>query len=104
MLSSLVATPESSKAIESLGAPLPGVKIGLKRLIGEHNLYELHVHSKFGMKSLVEGSYHSDQFPRFYNTGDIVELDSENSICYVGRDKIDFIKDGFGVKISYNFI
>jgi acetylornithine/succinyldiaminopimelate/putrescine aminotransferase/predicted amino acid dehydrogenase/long-subunit acyl-CoA synthetase (AMP-forming) len=85
---------------ESLGAPLPGVKIGLKRLDGDKRLYELYAHSKFGMKSDSGYDDPSSIKPdEYFNTGDIVCMNDEKLIFYEGRKDVDFIKDGFGVKI-----
>ncbi len=99
ILSSLLHSKGGKLERMSLGAPLPGVKIGLKRLQGEQDLYELYVNSVFGMK---RGPGTKDQKvvrSEYFCTGDIVRIKEDKLIFYAGRENKDFIKDGFGVKI-----
>ncbi|MCK4990662.1 MAG: aminotransferase class III-fold pyridoxal phosphate-dependent enzyme, partial [Bacteroidales bacterium] len=50
------------------------------------------------------GNDESNHSPEgFFNTGDLVSL-KDNSIHYIGREKRDFFKDGFGVKVPVNSI
>lgn len=85
---------------KALGAPLPGIDIGLKKIEGEPELFELFIKSSFGMKRSVDDSKTRLNIPEgYFSTGDIVRISGDNLIYYVGRENKDFIKDGFGVKI-----
>lgn len=94
---------EKNKSNISLGAPLPGVEIGLK--YKGKGLYRILVKSPFGSR----GYLHDPQGPSaggfvtigneaWFDSGDLVEY-IEGEMFYAGRDARDFIKDGFGVKI-----
>ena len=79
----------------SMGKPLPGVEIGLKKY--SNNMYRFFIKSPFGHKSIIsDDTVLSDEY--FY-CGDIVKLGKNNSLIYVGRDNRDFIKSGYGAKI-----
>lgn len=99
ILNSILLDKKGKQGRTSLGDPLPGVKIGLKHLKGEPDLYELYVQCVFGMKSTSGYVTPIGTPPGYYYTGDIVRLNGDNQIFYVGRENRDFIKDGFGVKI-----
>ncbi len=100
VLSSVLLRPSNQINRESLGAPLPGVKIGLKKIQGQKELYALYIKSAFGMNDRNFGSQKGSGAPDgYFNTGDIVRLSSTNLLFYEGRAINDFIKDGFGVKI-----
>ncbi|HYX06689.1 MAG TPA: aminotransferase class III-fold pyridoxal phosphate-dependent enzyme, partial [Bacteroidales bacterium] len=100
ILNSILLPSSGKSERESLGAPLPGVKIGLKKIKGDGELYELHVNSIFGMKRDSLFKWSPVNIPGdFFYTGDIVRLKDKNLIFYAGRENRDYIKDGFGVKI-----
>jgi acetylornithine/succinyldiaminopimelate/putrescine aminotransferase/predicted amino acid dehydrogenase/acyl-coenzyme A synthetase/AMP-(fatty) acid ligase len=84
---------------KSLGRPLPGVAVGLKEMPDEPGLYRLYVRSPFGCKSILGEAAGADAAGGFLDSGDIVRLADGDRLVYVGRDGLDFIKDGFGVKI-----
>ncbi len=99
-MSTLMYENPDPDQIKTLGLPLPGVKIGLKRLPDQKDLYYLYINSPFGYKGNLtgeEGTYHYEG--GFLNTGDIIRLEQGNRIYYYGREARDFFKDGFGVKI-----
>nr|WP_321411747.1 aminotransferase class III-fold pyridoxal phosphate-dependent enzyme [uncultured Carboxylicivirga sp.] len=100
VLNTLLHKNDSLKYRESLGAPLPGVKLGLKKIEGSKDEYELFLKSKFGMSCISDDAF-DDSVPPvgYFETGDVVSLKTDNLIYYEGRKKSDFIKDGFGVKI-----
>lgn len=97
VLNSLLNPSSDPEDRLSMGAPLPGVTLGLEHFRGK-SLYRLYVKSPFSCKEVL-GETHENRFRdgHFY-TGDIVRLEN-NKLFYVGRESIDFIKDGFGVKI-----
>ena len=102
ILSTLIFNKLTQKNLKSLGLPLPGVTIGLKKMPEENGHYRLYVNSPFGFKKII-GEPPSNDIPKdFFNTGDIVSLDEKNRIIYQGRENRDFVKDGFGVKIPLN--
>jgi long-subunit acyl-CoA synthetase (AMP-forming) len=99
ILSTLLFDKSSPEHLKSLGPPLPGVTIGLKRLTDQNGFYRLYVNSPFGYKRIMGEDSNNGGPGNFFNTGDIVSLDEGNRIIYRGRENRDFIKDGFGVKI-----
>lgn len=90
------------RKIASLGAPLPGVKIGLKSF-DQDNLYRLYIHSPFGCKHIIGEESSGTSPPDYFYLGDIVRYENEELI-YEGRESKDFFKDGFGVKIPLNAV
>lgn len=92
----LLDDPGIDSASGQLGAPLPGVNLGLKR-IENGNTYQLFIKSPYGCSGLLsnEGEISQDEY---FSSGDIVEL-KNGKLLYSGRDGKDFFKDGFGVKI-----
>jgi acetylornithine/succinyldiaminopimelate/putrescine aminotransferase/predicted amino acid dehydrogenase/acyl-coenzyme A synthetase/AMP-(fatty) acid ligase len=84
---------------KSLGRPLPGVAVGLRKMPEEPGLYRLYVRSPFGCKSILGEAAGADVAGGFLDSGDIVRLADGDRLVYVGREALDFIKDGFGVKI-----
>jgi acetylornithine/succinyldiaminopimelate/putrescine aminotransferase/predicted amino acid dehydrogenase len=92
--------------LASLGAPLPGVSIGLKKYSETDDLYCLYVQSPFGMKAIFNEIEGIDEGcpPGFIKTGDIVMLKKADRLIYVGRENVDFFKDGFGVKIPISSV
>ena len=106
VLNTLILEYPCEPDIDSLGAPLPGITIGLKKYSDDENLYRLYINSPFGMKKIFnEEGKPEDECPAgFYNTGDIVSLVKSGRIVYIGRENSDFFKDGFGVKIPINSI
>ncbi len=87
-----------------LGMPLPGVSIGLEEYEGP--LYRLYVRSPFGSKGYLLGA--EDGMSGFvgggwFCTGDIVHYEG-SGLEFAGREGIDFIKDGFGLKIPISVL
>ena len=79
----------------SMGKPLTGVDIGLKKYIND--MYRFFIKSPFGHKSIIgDDTVLSDEY---FNCGDIVKLGDNNKLTYVGRENRDFIKSGYGAKI-----
>ncbi len=99
ILSTLLIEKLSPEGLKSLGDPLPGVTLGLKKLGEQNGFYRLYVNSPFGYKKIIGDDSDNGGPGSFFNTGDIVSLDERNRIIYQGRENRDFIKDGFGVKI-----
>lgn len=99
-LMALLNKPIQGKNINkrSLGIPLTGVTLGLKKT-DESSVYELFIHSVFqSAKTIGDHQYHE-----FFETGDLVKYDETNGeIFYSRRKSSDFIKDEFGVKIPLN--
>ena len=98
---------ENNLDIESnyLGIPLPGITVGLKKVDGSDKFFRLFVKSEFGMKRILDKKdLDNENQEDFFNTGDLVELINNKNIQFIGRDKSDFLKDGFGVKLSLNVI
>lgn len=91
---SISLTENVNGCTNNLGELLPGVKIGLKKLAGNSQFYQLYVSSPFQSARVIgeraNGSYHS--------TGDLVTLHNGN-IIYHSRQRADFLKDDFGVKL-----
>jgi len=81
----------------ALGAPLPGVRIGLRRVEGEESLYRMFVSSPLGFA----GYLGEPDAPVWIDTGDLVELVG-GDLVYAGREAHDFTKDGFGLKMPRN--
>jgi long-subunit acyl-CoA synthetase (AMP-forming) len=78
----------------SMGKPLNGIEIGLKKI--SNDTYRLFVKSPFGHKSIIgNDTVLPDEF--FYS-GDIVKLGENNRLIYIGRENRDFVKSGFGAK------
>ncbi|MFH0761013.1 MAG: aminotransferase class III-fold pyridoxal phosphate-dependent enzyme [Bacteroidota bacterium] len=103
-LCTLLCENPSDGERSSLGKPLPGISIGMKKMPGEADLYQFYIRSPFGMKMAAKkpGS-NSDPPPDYFETGDIVKV-KDGRIEYIGRENKDFFKDGFGVKIPLNII
>jgi len=84
---------------ETLGSPLPGVSIGLKKT-EEEEIYELHINSPY-QSSYVMGESNSE---KYFSSGDLVSLDDSGTLRYELRKGTDFIKDGFGVKVPVDIL
>ena len=94
---------EIDKTNMSMGKPLNGVIIGLIKL--DNFNYKLYIKSPFGHKYIIDENSGEKIFPdEFYYAGDIVKLDENNNLFYVGREKIDFFKGGFGAKVPISYI
>lgn len=89
----------------SLGELLPGVVLGFKNFPGYKGFYKLFIKSPFGMSQILNSEAGDELLDKngFLDSGDIVKLDS-NKIYYVGRAKVDFFKDGYGVKIPLPYM
>lgn len=81
----------------SLGRPLPGV--GLRLTPAGDGAWRLEVASPFGASGYLDDDGHLQPFGRWLATGDLVTWDGDH-LGYVGREGVDFFKDGFGVKIA----
>ena len=98
VLSTLV---DDSIAGDSMGHPLPGVRIALEPLDGDRRVCRLQVHSPFGCVGYLStgGGEESEPAPYWFATGDLVRPTADG-LCYLGREQDEVVKDGFGVKIS----
>ena len=84
----------------SMGKPITGVEIGLKKY--NNDMYRLFIRSPFGHKSIIsDNTVLSDEY---FNSGDIVRLSDNNKLIFVGRENRDFIKSGYGAKIPISFM
>jgi long-subunit acyl-CoA synthetase (AMP-forming) len=84
----------------SMGKPIVGVVLGLKKYDGDQ--YLLFVKSPYGHKAILA---ENKAFPKeFFNSGDIVKYRKPDTLSYVGREKKDFIKNGFGAKVSLSYL
>jgi acetylornithine/succinyldiaminopimelate/putrescine aminotransferase/acyl-coenzyme A synthetase/AMP-(fatty) acid ligase/predicted amino acid dehydrogenase len=84
-----------------MGAPLPGVRVALEPTAGPKGPCRLLLHSPFGFSGYIptEPGRPFEPAPYWYATGDLVER-SAGRLVFVGREGEDFVKDGFGVKVS----
>jgi acetylornithine/succinyldiaminopimelate/putrescine aminotransferase/predicted amino acid dehydrogenase/acyl-coenzyme A synthetase/AMP-(fatty) acid ligase len=97
VLSTLISDSTEDKHQNKLGLPLPGVSVGLKKLKGKTDQYRMYIKSPFGCKTYNQDNFNT--FQDFFDTGDIVKLQNNNELVYIGREVRDFFKDEFGVKI-----
>jgi acetylornithine/succinyldiaminopimelate/putrescine aminotransferase/predicted amino acid dehydrogenase/long-subunit acyl-CoA synthetase (AMP-forming) len=87
-----------------MGNPLPGVKIGLQP-DRESGAAKMWVHTPFGFDGYVTpaedpaGIRESNGLSEWFDTGDLVQREPEG-LRYLGRAENDFVKDGYGVKVS----
>ena len=87
----------------NLGKPLAGVVIGLKKF--NMDSYELYVKSPFGHKYIIDSDNKEKFYPdEYYYTEDIVKIDENNNIYFLGRESRDYIKNGFGAKVPISFL
>jgi len=98
VFSSLVGESTGSSA---MGHALPGVRIALEPLGNENRTCRLKVHSPFGCAGYLStgGGEETESAPYWFATGDLVRP-TASGLCYLGREKDEYVKDGFGVKIS----
>lgn len=99
VLSTLLFEDPSEEDLLSLGRPLPGVTVGLRRLPDEEDLFRLFVKSPFGAARMIGETTPADGPAGFLDSGDNVRMSGDRRIIYEGREGADFFKDGFGVKI-----
>jgi len=86
-----------------MGKPLNGVVIGLTKF--DDDSYKLYAKSPFGHKYIIDEYSGEKIIPdEYYYIGDIVKLDENNNIFYVGREKTDFFKGSFGAKVPISYI
>jgi acyl-coenzyme A synthetase/AMP-(fatty) acid ligase len=83
----------------SLGSPLNGVEIGLVTFYDD--FFKLYVKSPFGHKAILGED--AEYAEGFYYTGDIVKFHN-NHLFYVGRERKDFFKNGYGAKVPISII
>ncbi|MCK5691106.1 AMP-binding protein, partial [Myxococcota bacterium] len=81
----------------SLGSPLPGVRVGLRKVEGDER-FRLFLTSPFGHAHIL-GDNEQRSADGFYETGDLVKWDQSEGLVFSGRQSADFLKDGFGVKV-----
>jgi acetylornithine/succinyldiaminopimelate/putrescine aminotransferase/predicted amino acid dehydrogenase/acyl-coenzyme A synthetase/AMP-(fatty) acid ligase len=99
VLSTLLFDDPDADDLKSLGRPLPGVTVGLKRTPDDPGCFRLFVRSPFGSDAVL-GEAPAGRVPAgFFDTGDIVRLSGKGRLVYEGREARDFLKDGFGVKV-----
>jgi len=104
-LSTVLYDKADGEKLKSLGLPLPGVNIGLKKLSSGNDYYKLFINSPFGAKKLIGEENQGNGVPKgFFYLGDIVRLEEKDRLIYVGRENRDFLKDGFGVKIPLSMM
>jgi acetylornithine/succinyldiaminopimelate/putrescine aminotransferase/acyl-coenzyme A synthetase/AMP-(fatty) acid ligase/predicted amino acid dehydrogenase len=104
-LSTLLYDKADGEKLESLGLPLPGVNIGLRKLSNGNDYYKLFINSPFGAKKIIGEENNGSGAPKgFFYLGDIVRLEGRDTLIYVGRENRDFLKDGFGVKIPLSMM
>ena len=84
----------------SLGKPLNGVTLGLKKY--NDDLYKLYVKTAFSYKSILDKKINPAN--EFFYTGDIVKHEKNNVLKYIGREQKDFIKSGYGAKVPITFL
>ncbi|MFZ9028350.1 MAG: aminotransferase class III-fold pyridoxal phosphate-dependent enzyme [Crocinitomicaceae bacterium] len=85
-----------------MGKPLPGVNVGMKSYDSSNNIYQLFVKTPFQCDHILNDSLSFTE-DGYFISGDLVQYDGEN-IIYYGREKLDFIKDQFGVKIPLKLV
>ncbi len=98
VLCTLVAGPFRN----GMGNPLPGVQLGLEPVESDAaELYRLHVRTPFGYAGYLGGTGDgADPAPDgWFATGDLVRL-ADHGLEYAGREREDWFKDAFGVKVS----
>jgi len=78
-----------------LGKPFYGVSIGLKKF--KNKTYKLFIKSPYCCKVIIDEK--NIKLDEFFYTGDIVKLEDDHKLIYVEREKVDFFKSGYGVKI-----
>ncbi len=83
-----------------LGKPLAGVSIGLKKY--DNDLFSLYVSSPFGHKKVLNEQ--TGSLNEFFCSGDIVKYRTSDGLTYVGREKKDFIKSGYGAKVPISYL
>jgi acetylornithine/succinyldiaminopimelate/putrescine aminotransferase/predicted amino acid dehydrogenase/acyl-CoA synthetase (AMP-forming)/AMP-acid ligase II len=99
VLSTLLFNDPSDEDLASLGRPLPGVAVGLKRLPEGGERFRLFVKSPFGAARMLGETPSAGGVDGFLDSGDNVRLAAGDRLLYEGREGVDFFKDGFGVKI-----
>jgi acetylornithine/succinyldiaminopimelate/putrescine aminotransferase/predicted amino acid dehydrogenase/acyl-coenzyme A synthetase/AMP-(fatty) acid ligase len=102
VLSTLVA---GGRRVNGMGAPLPGVRIDLEPIDGDGEVSRLLVQSPFGYSGYLPTTPGGppEAAPDWYATGDVVRH-SGDGISYVGRERDEFVKDAFGVKVPRSLL
>ncbi|MCK4995500.1 MAG: AMP-binding protein [Thermoplasmatales archaeon] len=81
-----------------LGRIYPGVEIGLKKF--NKDTYKLFIKTVFGHKYLIDPIKKKHIYPEdFLDTKDIVRIDKDKNIYFESRENLDFVKNGYGVKV-----
>jgi acyl-coenzyme A synthetase/AMP-(fatty) acid ligase len=95
---STVLNDEFNPSKPHLGAPFAGVKIGLKKF--NEDTYKLYVKTDFGHKYIIDPQSKKHVYPaEYFDTEDIVKIDKEKNIYFVGRENLDYVKNGYGAKV-----
>lgn len=105
VLTTVIMDEEKIKKFDTppLGEPIAGVSIGLKKT--DIDLYKLYVKSPFGHNYAFDPETQSTIYPKtYFDTGDLVKIDKNNNLFYVGRENRDFINNGFGVKVPIFYL
>jgi acetylornithine/succinyldiaminopimelate/putrescine aminotransferase/predicted amino acid dehydrogenase/acyl-coenzyme A synthetase/AMP-(fatty) acid ligase len=103
LAASTLVRPGGGPAAEELGDPLPGVRLGLEAVEegGSVPTYRLYVSSPFGALGYLpddETPLERSGWGEWLRTGDLVTWDGR-ALRHAGRERDDFVKDGFGVKV-----
>jgi long-subunit acyl-CoA synthetase (AMP-forming) len=96
----LTASPTQNLGEIDMGKPIAGVILGLKKY--DKDLYLLYVKSPYGHKALLTET--KSPAEEFFSTGDIVRYKTPDNLFYIGRENKDFIKSGFGAKVSIAYL
>ncbi len=87
-----LAPSTTPSRLHTLGAPLPGVRVGFLPAPDGH--HHLHVSSPCCSAGYVGEADHGE----WLDTGDLVDL-TDDGLVFVGRIAHDFTKDSFGLKM-----
>jgi len=93
VLSTLVGAP--SEVPGALGAPLPGVTVGVQYTEPQRRIGRLFVQSPFSASGYVG----QPDFGPWFDTGDLVRCEGD-SLVWLGRAEEDFLNTGLGWKVA----
>ena len=95
-----VLLTSNDENLTSLGKPLCGVQIGLKKT--DNSFYKLYVNSPFGHKEILNDE--TEYINGFFYTGDIVQVKENNNLFFMGRENRDFLKTSYGSKLPLSLM
>ena len=102
VLSGLVDGPFTA----GLGNLLPGVALKLEPL-EDTPYHRLQIHSPFACSGYISLGLNNASYPLdssgWFQTGDVIKKAPEG-LHYIGREQLDFLKDGFGVKLPRSLL